>query len=80
MFECDRPVSCLGITPKMNAAKENRTAAKGSRQKGNDGIFFPEATGYDPWRATTDLLDLLLKGIIAVLDHHHCSTNTKQNK
>lgn len=43
------------------------------------GFFFPEAAGYDPWRATTDLLDLLLKGIVAVLDHHHCSSNTTQN-
>lgn len=65
----------------MNTGKENRTAAKGSRQSGNDGIFFfPEAAGYDPWRAMTDLLDLLLKGTVAVLNRHHCSSNATQNK
>lgn len=78
MCECDRPVSGLGITPKMNTVKENRTAAKGSREI--MGFFFPEAVGYDLWRAMTDLLDLLLKGIVGVLDHHHCSSNTTQNK
>lgn len=89
--ECDRPVSCRGKAAEMNTAKENRTAAKGSKQEGNDGTLClrprymtrrgPRTVMNPAWSVAASSVThlwakLLLKGIGTALDHHHCCSNT----
>lgn len=61
-------------------SERKKDCGKGSRQREMMEFFFSEATVRDSWRAINDLRDLLLKGIVAVLGHHHCSSNTTRNK